>query len=59
REVGQFGDGVIIGSALVRYISEHHSTPTFLTDIQGMAQQWKSVLLPVAAKSATIHGQKA
>ena len=59
REVGLFADGVIIGSALVRYISEHHSTPTFLTDIQGMAQQWKSVLLAVAAKSVTIRGQKA
>ncbi|WNM63182.1 tryptophan synthase subunit alpha [Candidatus Nitrospira neomarina] len=44
REVGQFADGVIVGSALVRYINEHHSAQTFLTDIQGMAQQWKSVL---------------
>ncbi len=59
REVGQFADGVIIGSALVRYISEHHSAPTFLFDIQGMAQQWKSALVPVAAQPSTIHSQKA
>ncbi len=59
REVGQFADGVIIGSALVRYISEHHSAKTFLTDIQGMAQQWKSVLMPVTAKSSAIRSQKA
>ena len=58
REVGQFADGVIIGSALVRYISEHHSAPTFLTNIQGMAQQWKSVLTPVTAKPSAILRQK-
>ncbi|WP_447965675.1 tryptophan synthase subunit alpha [Nitrospira sp. Ecomares 2.1] len=52
-EVGRFADGVIIGSALVRHIGEHHSAPTFLTDIQGMAQKWKSVLLPVTGKSST------
>lgn len=58
REVGQFADGVIIGSALVRHIGEHHSAPTFLTDIQGMAQQWKSVLVPVKAKSSAIRKPK-
>lgn len=58
REVGQFADGVIIGSALVRHIGEHHSASTFLTDIQGMAQQWKSVLLPATAKSSAIRKPK-
>ena len=58
REVGQFADGVIIGSALVRYISEHHFAPSFLTNIQGMAQQWKSVLTPVTAKPSAILRQK-
>lgn len=59
REVGQFADGVIIGSALVRHIGEQHSAPTFLTDIQDMAQQWKSVLLPVTAKALPLRSQKA
>jgi tryptophan synthase alpha chain len=49
REVVQFADGVIIGSALVRKIFEHHSAPTFLTDIQRTTRQLKSVLLSVTA----------
>jgi tryptophan synthase alpha chain len=49
REVAQFADGVIIGSALVRKIFEHHSASTFLTDIQRTTHQLKSVLLPVTA----------
>jgi tryptophan synthase alpha chain len=49
REVAQFADGVIIGSALVRKIFEHHSASTFLTDIQRTTRQLKSVLLSVTA----------
>jgi tryptophan synthase alpha chain len=49
REVGHFADGVIIGSALVRKIFEHHSSATFLTDIQRTTRELKSVLLPVMA----------
>lgn len=44
-EVAQFADGVIIGSALVRKIFEHHSDPTFLSEIQKTTHQFKSVLL--------------
>jgi tryptophan synthase alpha chain len=51
REVAQFADGVIIGSALVRKIFEHHSAPTFLTDIQHTARQLKSAMLPVTAST--------
>jgi len=58
REVGQFADGVIIGSALVRHIGEHHSVSTFLTDIQRMAHQWKSVLLPVTATPSSTRRPK-
>jgi tryptophan synthase alpha chain len=58
REVGQFADGVIIGSALVRHISEHHSASTFLTDIQRIAHQWKSVLLPVTATPSSTQRSK-
>ncbi|HNP27696.1 MAG TPA: tryptophan synthase subunit alpha [Nitrospirales bacterium] len=58
REVGQFADGVIIGSALVRHIAEHHAASTFLTDIQGLAQQWKSVLLPVTPTPSSTQPQK-
>jgi len=49
RDVAQFADGVIIGSALVRKIFEHHSASTFLSDIQRTTHQLKSVLLPVTA----------
>lgn len=49
REVAQFADGVIIGSALVRKIVEYHSASTFLTEIQRTTRQWKSVLLPDTA----------
>ncbi len=49
REVAQFADGVIIGSALVRKIVEHHSASTFLTEIQRTTRQLKSVLMPVTA----------
>ena len=48
-EVAQFADGVIIGSALVRKICEHHSDPTFLSDIQRTMHEFKSVLLPATA----------
>jgi len=58
REVGQFADGVIIGSALVRHICEHHSASTFLTDIQRMAQQWKAVLLPVTGTPSSTRRPK-
>jgi tryptophan synthase alpha chain len=46
RNVAEFADGVIIGSALVRQIADHHSVPTFLTDIQNLTHQLKSALLP-------------
>jgi tryptophan synthase alpha chain len=46
-QVAQFADGVIIGSALVRKIFEHHSDSTFLDEIQRTTHQFKSVLLPV------------
>jgi tryptophan synthase alpha chain len=49
REVAQFADGVIIGSALVRKIVEYHSASTFLTEIQRTTRQLKSVLLPDTA----------
>ena len=49
EEVARFADGVIIGSALVRKIFEHHDTPTFLKDIQHTAHRLKSVLLPATA----------
>ena len=49
RDVAQFADGVIIGSALVRKIFEQHSASTFLSDIQRTTHQLKSVLLPVTA----------
>jgi tryptophan synthase alpha chain len=49
REVAQFADGVIIGSALVRKILEYHSASTFLTEIQRTTRQLKSVLLPDTA----------
>ena len=58
REVGQFADGVIIGSALVRHIAEHHSASTFLTDIQRMAHQWKAVLLSVSATPSSTRRPK-
>ncbi len=48
KEISQFADGVIIGSALVKNIHEHHADPAFLTDIQRQAHQFKSALLSSA-----------
>lgn len=44
RNVAQFADGVIIGSALVRTIAEHHQNPAFLTTIKTKIQNLKSAL---------------
>lgn len=44
KEIAQFADGIIIGSALVHKIAEHHSSSSLLTDIRKMTQQLKSVL---------------
>jgi tryptophan synthase alpha chain len=51
RDIAHFADAIIVGSVLVRKISEHHSEPTFLTDIQCMTHQLKTALLPIRALS--------
>lgn len=44
--VGQFADGVIIGSALVRNIAEHHQDPSFLAQITDTIRRLKGALQP-------------
>lgn len=48
RDIAQFADGIIIGSALVRKISEQPSSSTCLTAIRDFTHQLKSALLPAA-----------
>ncbi len=42
--IGEFADGVIIGSALVRTIAEHHQEPSFLSDLTERTRALKSAL---------------
>ena len=44
HDVARFADGVIIGSALVRNIAEHHQNPAFLTTIHATIQNLKIAL---------------
>ena len=44
HDVARFADGVIIGSALVRNIAEHHQDPAFLTTIHATIQNLKIAL---------------
>ena len=44
KNVGQFADGVIIGSALVRKIAEHHRDPSFLSQITETTHSLKLAL---------------
>ncbi len=45
QQVAQFADGVIIGSALVRYIAEQHHNPSFLSNIQMLITRFKTSLV--------------
>ncbi len=44
HNVAYFSDGVIIGSALVRNIAEHHQDPTFLTDLKTLTNNLKMAI---------------
>ncbi len=44
HNVAQFADGVIIGSALVRNIAEHHQDPDFLSNIKATTENLKAAL---------------
>lgn len=44
HNVAQFADGVIIGSALVRNIAEHHQDPDFLPALKTMTQNLKAAV---------------
>jgi tryptophan synthase alpha chain len=44
HHVAQFADGVIIGSALVRTIAEHHQDPDFLPALKTMTQNLKAAV---------------
>jgi len=44
RNVALFSDGVIIGSALVRNISEHHQDSEFLTNLKTLTKNLKSAI---------------
>ncbi len=44
HHVAQFAEGVIIGSALVRNIAEHHQDPTFLSNLKALTQNLKTAL---------------
>jgi len=44
RNVAHFSDGVIIGSALVRNIAEHHQDPAFLTDLKTLTNNLKMAI---------------
>ena len=44
HHVAQFADGVIIGSALVRTIAEHHQDPDFLSALKTMTQNLKAAV---------------
>ncbi len=42
KEVSSFADGVIIGSAIVRHVEQHHHDPTFLSNLQKFVTDLKS-----------------
>jgi tryptophan synthase alpha chain len=44
KNVAQFSDGVIIGSALVRNIAEHHEDPAFLTNLKALTRNLKTAI---------------
>ena len=44
HNVGQFADGVIIGSALIRTIAEYHQKPAFLSNLKATTQNFKTAL---------------
>ncbi len=44
HNVAHFSDGVIIGSALVRNIAEHHQDPAFLTDLKTLTNNLKMAI---------------
>ncbi len=44
HDVAQFADGVIIGSALVRNIFEHHQDPAFLSNLKVTTRKLKTAL---------------
>jgi tryptophan synthase alpha chain len=44
KNVAQFSDGVIIGSALVRNIAEHHEDPAFLTNLKVLTRNLKTAI---------------
>jgi len=44
HNVAQFSDGVIIGSALVRNIAEHHEDPAFLTNLKKLTKNLKAAI---------------
>ena len=44
KNVAQFSDGVIIGSALVRNIAEHHKDPAFLTNLKKLTKNLKAAI---------------
>ncbi len=44
QNVAQFADGVIIGSAIVRTIAEHHEDPSFLSTIKTLTKNLKAAL---------------
>jgi len=44
HNIAQFSDGVIIGSALVRNIAEHHQDPDFLLALKTMTQNLKAAV---------------
>jgi len=47
-QVGEFADGVVVGSALVKLIHEHAGRPDLLEVISGFVSQLKAGLLPAA-----------
>jgi tryptophan synthase alpha chain len=44
HNIAQFSDGVIIGSALVRNIAEHHEDPAFLTNLKVLTRNLKTAI---------------
>jgi tryptophan synthase alpha chain len=44
RNVANFSDGVIIGSALVRNIAKHHQDVAFLTDLKTLTKNLKTAI---------------
>ena len=44
HNVAQFADGIIIGSALVRHISEHHQDENFLSNLKTLTASLKTAI---------------